>query len=211
MKFLTIDDIRQHVRIDFNDEDAVLELYGTAAEDTVLHVIGRTLDDVLALYGEVPAPLRHATLLLVAHSYQHREPASAQNMSAVPYGFDIMVKPFMRLADSPEDYGRTIQQATIGSDIKIAFSADMPDGLTMQDVDFTITVRNTRTQHEQTFDKADCIYDPDTGGYVALVDTTPFGIGQLMLRATFQIPDTDYPTGYRKEVVNINPYTRIIG
>ena len=32
-----------------------------------------------------------------------------------------------------------------------------------------------------------------------------------MLRVVIRIPDTDYPTGYRKEVVKINPYVRVTG
>jgi hypothetical protein len=32
-----------------------------------------------------------------------------------------------------------------------------------------------------------------------------------MLKLTVNIPDTDYPSGYRKEVVKINPYIRCIG
>ena len=37
MKYLTIEHIRQHLRIDpLAEEDAVLDLYGGAAEDTVL-------------------------------------------------------------------------------------------------------------------------------------------------------------------------------
>ena len=35
MKWLTIADIKKQLRLDFNDEDDVLELYGSAAEDTV--------------------------------------------------------------------------------------------------------------------------------------------------------------------------------
>lgn len=45
MKFLRIDDIKKHLRIDFIDDDAELELYGSVAEDTVLNVCGRTVED----------------------------------------------------------------------------------------------------------------------------------------------------------------------
>lgn len=211
MKFLTIDDIRQHCRIDFNDEDAVLELYGAAAEDTMLNTIGRGFDELLALYGEVPAPLRQATLLLTASSYQHREPSSAQNQSVIPYAFDILVKPYMRLADRDGESLRRVQKAVLGSDIKLAFNATLPDGLLLSDVGFTVTVCNTRTQKKRVYQKDDCIYDPLTTDYVVPVSTDDFGIGQLMMKAVIKLPDTDYPSGYRREVVNINPYTHIIG
>lgn len=210
MKYLTTEHIRQHLRIDAVDEDAVLELYGSAAEDTVLNLCNRTIDDVIANYGGVPDPIRQATLLLVGISYQHREPASMQNVSQIPYSFDILLKPYMRLADGCVK-GHDVQTAILGSDVKIEFAADLPDGLEMQEVDFTAIVYNvTAIDRKKQYPKAECILT-DTGSYVVLVDTEDLGVGQLMLRVVFQIPDTDYPSGYRKEVVKINPYTRIIG
>ena len=38
MKWLTLDWIKQHSRIDFDCEDDLLELYGEAAEEAVLNV-----------------------------------------------------------------------------------------------------------------------------------------------------------------------------
>jgi hypothetical protein len=35
--------------------------------------------------------------MLVAISYQQREPASQQNVYAVPYSFDMLIKPYMRM------------------------------------------------------------------------------------------------------------------
>ena len=99
MKWLKIDDIKQHLRIDFDCEDAVLELYGAAAEGTVLNYLRRTYDELMELYGEVPAPIRLATLMLVDNSYQHRSPASPTNMYYVLYGFDKLIKPYMKLAN----------------------------------------------------------------------------------------------------------------
>jgi hypothetical protein len=56
----------------------------------------------MQIYGRIPAPLIHASLMLVDVSYQHRSPVSPQNMSIVPYTFDILVKPYMRLANVEE-------------------------------------------------------------------------------------------------------------
>ena len=65
MKWLTLPDIKKQLRVDFDDEDDVLELYGSSAEDTVLNYLNRTYQDLLENYGEVPAPIRQATLMLV--------------------------------------------------------------------------------------------------------------------------------------------------
>ena len=100
MKWLTLDRIKAQCRIepDFTDEDTLLEEYGEEAEDTVLNTLGRSYEDVMENYGKVPAPLRRASLMLVDAWYGTRTPIASQNMSVVPYTFDILVKPYMRLA-----------------------------------------------------------------------------------------------------------------
>ena len=213
MKYLTIEHIRQHLRIDpLAEEDAVLDLYGGAAEDTVLSLCNRTIDDVIATYGCVPDALRQATLLLVGMSYQIREPATAQHLSSVPYGsVDILLKPYMRLADWRDTSRQQMRTVVLGSDAKIEFRTDLPDNLTLQDVDFTVTVYNeTAVDRKVTCPKNECI-PTDKGTYIVLIDTDALGVGLLMLRVVIRIPDTDYPTGYRKEVVKINPYVRVTG
>ena len=101
MKFLTFDMIKAQLRLDdeqANLEHDLLEEYGEAAEDAVLNICNRTLEDLIEQYGKVPAPIRHVALMLVDNAYKERSPISPQNMSVVPYTFDLMLKPYMRLA-----------------------------------------------------------------------------------------------------------------
>jgi hypothetical protein len=49
----------------------------------------------------VPAAIRQATLELVTNSYEQRSPASPTNLSAVPYNFDLLIKPYMLLHGTP--------------------------------------------------------------------------------------------------------------
>jgi len=209
MKFLTIDYIKQQLRIDWSEEDTLLDEYGKAAEDTLLNLLNRSYHDLLESYGEVPAPLVQAAMLLVGESYQHREPSSAQNLSSVPYAFDLLIKPYMRLTS---DMGCIPQQVvTLGSQEKILITADMPDDLTMTEVDFEVEVINSEAKDKKkTFDKAECILT-DEGDYVVIIDTDDYGIGMLMVKVTFQIPDADFPSGFRKSVVRINPHITIKG
>lgn len=102
MKWLTLQLIKQQCRIeqDFTEEDDLLEMYGESAEDAVLKMLGRTYEDVMESYGAVPKSVIHATLMLCDISYQHRSPVSPQNMSLVPYTFDLLLKPYMRLASN---------------------------------------------------------------------------------------------------------------
>ena len=100
MKFLTFDQIKAQLRLDDEqalEEHDLLELYGEAAEDMVLNTMNRTMEDIIEQFGVVPKALVQAGLMLVAQSYQHREPASPQNLYTVPYAFDLLVKPYMRL------------------------------------------------------------------------------------------------------------------
>lgn len=210
MKWLTIDYIKQHSRLDFSDEDSVLDLYGSAAEETVLNYLNRTYQELLEQYGEVPAPIRQATLLLVDHSYTQRSPASAQNLSISPDSFDLLIKPYMRLTSSAAR-GERVMNYTLGSQLKILIAAELPDNLEMLDVDFEVVVYNDDAKDKtKVYAKTDCILT-DEGDYVVLVDSDELGVGTYMVKATFQIPDSDFPTGYRKEVVRINPNVKVTG
>lgn len=99
MKWLTLEKIKAQLRIDpnFTLEDELLEMYGTSAEDSLLNIIRRSYTELVETYGEVPTPLVHASLLLVDLSYKERCPVSSQNLYQVPYAFDRMVKPYMKL------------------------------------------------------------------------------------------------------------------
>ena len=101
MKWLTLERIKQQCRIEqnFTEEDSLLEMYGESAEEVLLNHLRRSYEDIMEVYGRIPAPLVLASLMLVDTSYTHRSPVSPQNMSIVPYAFDILVKPYMRLAD----------------------------------------------------------------------------------------------------------------
>lgn len=54
--------------------------------------------DYVAGYGaaasDVPAPLRHAILLLTAHLYETREAALSQSLMITPKGYDALIAPF---------------------------------------------------------------------------------------------------------------------
>ena len=103
MKFLTIDYIKQHSRIDFDCEDQLLELYGDSAEETLASLLnrGKTVEQMVTSlteeYGQIPARCYHAALMLTEQAYNHRGPTSPTNMSYVPYGFDLLIKPLMKL------------------------------------------------------------------------------------------------------------------
>lgn len=99
MKWLTLERVKKHLRLDASNtqEDDLLQLYATAAEDSILNLCNRSYDCLLECYGEVPKPIVIASLLLVENQYTQRSAISPNNLSAVPYAFDHLVKPYMIL------------------------------------------------------------------------------------------------------------------
>ena len=99
MNILTLEQIKAQCRIDpeMTDEDQLRELYGAAAEETVLNYCNRSLESLYEEYGRIPAAITQGALMLVANSYKNREPASVANLYLVPYTFDALVKPYMIL------------------------------------------------------------------------------------------------------------------
>lgn len=110
MTFLTLETIKAHLRIDSDiNEDAMLTIYGNAAEEVLVSYLnrGKTVAAMTASlteeYGGIPTPIVQAGLMLVDLSYQHRSPVSPQSLYVVPYTFDILVKPYMRLYDEESE------------------------------------------------------------------------------------------------------------
>ena len=101
MKYITLEYIKSHSRIDELRENLretdLVTLYAESAEQTVLNYLNRSLEDLIDNYAEVPAPVMHATLMLVDLSYMQRSPISVQNLYTVPYTFDVLLKPYMIL------------------------------------------------------------------------------------------------------------------
>lgn len=99
MKWMRLDYIKQHSRLDYNDEDALLELYADAAEQSVLNYIGRTYEEVVEMWDGVPDSLRIATLMVVDHIYQNRGMLNQQKVEENP-AFELFTKPYMKLHTS---------------------------------------------------------------------------------------------------------------
>ena len=103
MKFLSLEYVKQHLRLDFDCEDSLLEMYADAAEETLAAYLNRgktvqeMVDSLTEEYGAIPASIYQAALQLVDSGYQHRSPSSPAQMYYVLYGFDRLVKPYMKL------------------------------------------------------------------------------------------------------------------
>ena len=99
LKWLSIDAIKTHCRIDFDCEDAELVQFGIAAEQAILDLTRRTYENFVDTYGRIPDPIFNATLLLVQSLYNNRDAAETTVYTSKEsmYGLQFLVKNYMVL------------------------------------------------------------------------------------------------------------------
>ena len=98
LKWLNLDAIHQHCRIDFACEDAELKQMGMAAEQAILDLTRRTFENFIDTYGRIPDPIFNASLLLVQSLYKNRDAEEQRDSRAIAYGFAFLVKNFVCLS-----------------------------------------------------------------------------------------------------------------
>ena len=121
LRIVTLEDLKAQMREDFDGEDNLITLYGEAAEQAVIGATRRTFEELCrigyteqtglklptdeASPGETlpgvawfPARLKVVILMLAAHSHRNREPVSSVAQNAVPYAFDMYIKPYVKLS-----------------------------------------------------------------------------------------------------------------
>ena len=91
---------KQHVKADdFADDDVYLQHLLDTAEKHVIRSTNRTLDELEQIGGgEIPAPVKHAIMMIGAHWYNQRESVSTVQMHSVPDSLQALIKPFRKLA-----------------------------------------------------------------------------------------------------------------
>ena len=98
LRWLCVDAIKTHCRIDFDCEVAELEQFGVEAEQAILDLTRRTYENFIDTYGRIPDPIFNASLLLVQNLYNNRDAADTQKKEAALYGFDMLLKNYMCLS-----------------------------------------------------------------------------------------------------------------
>ena len=110
LRVVTLNELKAQMRVDFEDEDEIIRLYGSAAEDAVIEGTNRTLEELKRIrYAEknggaedgelFPDRLKLAILILAAHNYRNREPVASVSQNTVPYSLEVYCKPYRKLTD----------------------------------------------------------------------------------------------------------------
>lgn len=93
MAMLTLDEAKQHLRVDGTDDDAYITSLVAAAEEYIVNVITPApVDGVVQPAPSVNETQRHAARLLVGHWYENRE-AVAQGtiIPQTPFAVDMLL------------------------------------------------------------------------------------------------------------------------
>ena len=97
MKYLTLEYIKAHSRIDYDCENELISKIGSAAETAILDLIGQSYEELIDTYGEVPDTVMQATFELADNLIRHRAPGDQVGLTIVPYNFDLMLKKYIIL------------------------------------------------------------------------------------------------------------------
>lgn len=92
-------ELKAQARVDGDEEDALLTVYGDAAEGQIIGMTRRTPRELINMNANrFPDQLRVAILMFAAHLYRQREAVVPGAAMAVPYGLEFLVRPFVKLA-----------------------------------------------------------------------------------------------------------------
>lgn len=93
--FVTVEDIKRFLYIDFEADDLLLAELIEAAEDSISRHIGRRLNELVRCDGTLPGSLLQAIKIMVANMYASRESvAFGGNPIKIPYSFEYLLQPF---------------------------------------------------------------------------------------------------------------------
>ncbi|CAN7313592.1 head-tail connector protein [Rhizobium rhizogenes] len=87
MTEVSLAEAKAHLRISFAADDDYVTSLLEAAEGFVSEI-------GVALAAPVPAPIKHAVLLLVSHWYNAREATGEKPSQAIAFGVSALLQPF---------------------------------------------------------------------------------------------------------------------
>ena len=94
MRYLTLEMCKKQVYVDYDEDDAMIELQAAAAEDVIEQNLNRKLEDV-AVDGKLPSAIMQAMLLFFGALYANREGFST--MASQPTASMIaLLQPYKR-------------------------------------------------------------------------------------------------------------------
>ena len=80
-QYITLEEIKKQLNIDqeYHGDDEFLELIGESAEDITANLIDMSLDELVSIYGVMPAGVRHCMRMLCDYAYSQQRGSSAES------------------------------------------------------------------------------------------------------------------------------------
>lgn len=90
----------------------------------------------------------------------------------------------------------------IGSDITLNVNIEKIGSLTMDDLDFTCRFFTPGGPYIEIY--KDQLKRVDADNYLACISTADLKSGKLLMRAYIYVPDQNYQSGFRTEIIEID-------
>ena len=95
--YISIEDIKKHLNIDYEEDDGYLQDLVEAAEEAVERFVQQPLKDLENEEGMTPASLKHAIRLMVGGFYANRESAAFASAHEIPYNLHFLMIQYRKL------------------------------------------------------------------------------------------------------------------
>lgn len=96
--YVTLEDIKRHLNVDFNEDDELIASMIEAAEASVEQSIGASLADITMDEGKFPKDLEHAIRIMTAVFYEYREGFTHGKIMQVPFTLAHLLTPYRKLS-----------------------------------------------------------------------------------------------------------------
>lgn len=99
--YVTVEELKKQLNVDYSDDDEYMSRLLDVAEAAVQNDIRRPLSELEDMAQDVwgrtiPAPLRHAILLIATNLYSNREPVAFATPQPVPYTLQYLLQPYIK-------------------------------------------------------------------------------------------------------------------
>ena len=93
MAYVTLEALKQHLRVEYTADDTYLTTLIDVAEASIGNTLGKPLANFVT-DGQLPAPLVHAIKLLCGDLYNNRESVAFAAPHEVPHSLDYLLQPY---------------------------------------------------------------------------------------------------------------------
>lgn len=93
----TLEDIKRHLNVDFDEDDELITSMMEAAEVSIEQSINTPLADI-AVEGVLPKDLVHAIRIMTAVFYEYREGFTHGKIMQVPFTLAHLLTPYRKLS-----------------------------------------------------------------------------------------------------------------